>query len=209
MNPEPDVVLVHGLWMNGWEMGLLHYRLRRAGFRTWRFTYPTRQATVAANAARLHHFLQQHGLTDNLHLVGHSLGGLVILRFLHDFPQWPVRASIALGSPFQGSQAAKQLALFPPTCWLLGRSLPEGLDGTGIRVVPPGRLFGCVVGDRALGLAQHILHLEPGSDGVVTLRETYLEGTQLRLQRPCGHLGLVLSRAVTADIVAFFRTLTP
>ncbi|MBF0154691.1 MAG: alpha/beta fold hydrolase [Magnetococcales bacterium] len=201
--PRPSVVLVHGLWMSGREMVLLRYRLHAAGFRTFRFSYPSRRATVAENAGRLQRFLDRHALTDNLHLVGHSLGGLVVLRFLHDFPAWPVRRSVALGSPFRGSRAAAQLARFAPTRWLLGRSLPEGLDGQGVCTVPPERTFASVAGDRAAGLALMILRLEPGNDGVVELAETRLHGPHRRLQHHTNHLGLVFSKMVANDVIRF------
>ncbi|MBF0175234.1 MAG: alpha/beta hydrolase [Magnetococcales bacterium] len=207
MPKRPCVVLVHGLWMSGWEMGLLRYRLHRAGFRTLRFSYPTRSATVAENAALLHGFLQRYTCTGGLHLVGHSLGGLVILRFLHDHPEWPVGRSIALGSPFQGSRAAAQLSRHTPTRWLLGRSMPEGLDGQGMRTTPPRRAFGCVAGNRAigLGLILGLIRPEPDNDGVVEVAETTLEGPHFRTCHPCGHLGLVFSRRVAEDVIRFLK----
>ncbi|MBF0134763.1 MAG: alpha/beta hydrolase [Magnetococcales bacterium] len=192
--------------MNGWEMGVLRFRLHEAGFRTLRFSYPSRRATVAENASRLKEFLLHHVADGRVHLVGHSLGGLVILRFLHDYPEWPVQRCLALGSPFRGSQAARQLYRFAPTRWLLGRSMFEGLDGQGVHDVPPQKIFASVVGDRAAGLAMRIVLLHLPHDGVVEVAETRLDGVHARIQRYCNHLGLVFSRTVADDVIRFLKT---
>jgi len=79
--PVADVVLVHGLWMTGAELYLLHRRLAREGFRVHRFRYSTVRASVAENALRLYEFAAGLDAT-RLHFVGYSLGGIVTLRML-------------------------------------------------------------------------------------------------------------------------------
>src|SRR5690606_37418828 len=58
---EPDaaresVVLVHGLWMPGWETFWLRRRLEAAGYSTFQFVYPTIDCGLDENAARLAEF---------------------------------------------------------------------------------------------------------------------------------------------------------
>ncbi len=107
--PPATVVLVHGLWMNGMEMCLLRRRLGKAGFATQRFSYPTVRSDIAANAARLQQFLS--GLdADTVHFVGHSLGGLLILRLFADFPEQRPGRIVLLGTPYAGSATARNLA---------------------------------------------------------------------------------------------------
>jgi len=83
------------------------------------FSYPSVSAGVAANAAALARFLSDipthtaHRI-DTLHLVGHSLGGLVILKMFADAsacPTLPPGRIVLMGSPVQGSRAAQSLAL--------------------------------------------------------------------------------------------------
>jgi len=72
------VVYVHGLWMGGQEGFLLRHRLGRAlDAETRSFTYSSKRATIADTALALGDYLTMIR-TDTLHLVAHSLGGLVV-----------------------------------------------------------------------------------------------------------------------------------
>ena len=74
------VVYVHGLWLRGHEAVLLRRRLGRVlDAETRSFAYSSAGATVTDNAMALKNYLSQIP-ADTLHLVGHSLGGLVILK---------------------------------------------------------------------------------------------------------------------------------
>src|ERR1700749_1539290 len=114
------VVYVHGLWLNGWESVLLRRRLAgQMGCETSAFSYPSVGADAAANARALGEYLERIS-ADTLHLVAHSLGGLMVLemfervltaegRFPGGRPLPPGRV-VLLGSPVQGSSAAQNLA---------------------------------------------------------------------------------------------------
>ncbi|MGH8115609.1 MAG: esterase/lipase family protein, partial [Rhodanobacteraceae bacterium] len=79
METKEAVVFVHGLYMTGLEMSWLRLRIAHAGFETHQFHYHTVLAPVRANAEHLADFIASLD-AQTLHLVGHSLGGLVILR---------------------------------------------------------------------------------------------------------------------------------
>ena len=73
------VVLVHGLWMHSVVMSLLGLRLERQGFSIEGFTYPSVRAGLSANTRLLHEFIA--GLRAKpVHIVGHSLGGVLSLH---------------------------------------------------------------------------------------------------------------------------------
>ena len=57
MDSRESVVLVNGLWLGDPALWLLARRLRRAGFQTFRFSYPSVRRDLRANAAQLHGFL--------------------------------------------------------------------------------------------------------------------------------------------------------
>ena len=83
------VVYVHGLWMSGGESLLLRRRLSREfGMDVHPFRYATASSTMTEITSRLQSFVR--GLeASRLHFVGHSLGGLVIYRFLERYPKQP------------------------------------------------------------------------------------------------------------------------
>src|SRR5438105_228706 len=98
---RPVVVLVHGLWMQGWCMGLLAWRLRRAGFATRSFSYRSIGAGLHDNAVRLHDYLATVS-APTVHLVGHSLGCIVIRALFHYFPRQRPGRIVLLAPPNQG-----------------------------------------------------------------------------------------------------------
>jgi pimeloyl-ACP methyl ester carboxylesterase len=83
----PAVILIHGLWTGPWAMVWLARRMKAAGMRPYRFGYPSVRRSLNANAAALADFARTIDAPE-LHWLGHSLGGMLILRTLQrgDFP---------------------------------------------------------------------------------------------------------------------------
>src|SRR6185437_5410082 len=111
-----------------------HRRLIEAGFRVHRFDY----LSVAATQQRILDRLQTRmadlaGEADAVHLVGHSLGGLLALRACLDGELPPGRI-VCLGSPLKGSAAARG---FPrggrvaKCCWGTTASCWNRVSSTG------------------------------------------------------------------------------
>ena len=198
------VVLVHGIWMRGVAMHVLGAHLEREGFRTHRVSYDFLGASPAENAERLH--AQILALDEpSVHLVGHSLGGIVILHLLHAHPELDVGAVVLLGSPVRGSDVARRVhgnALLRP---LLGRSVEGGLLGG----VPghDGRVpLGVISGNGRFGLTALLYPIEGEGDGVVAAHETELENVTERVSVPRSHSGLIFSRICAAHVARFLRT---
>src|SRR5277367_6076788 len=102
------VVYVHGLWQRGGEALLLRRRLSQAlRAEAPAFSYPSVTADAASNARALAAYLSAID-ADALHLVGHSLGGLVILKLFESDAgaQLPPGRIVLLGSPLRGSRTA-------------------------------------------------------------------------------------------------------
>src|SRR5882672_1749126 len=76
------VVFVHGLWMMNLNTLLLRQRVRSGfGFDCEAFHYSAHASTPAQIVARLGDFVGALG-AGRLHFVGHSLGGLIVMRYL-------------------------------------------------------------------------------------------------------------------------------
>jgi len=199
----PTVVFVHGIWMTGLEMLPLMRRVARGGFRCVRFSYPSRSRPLAEHARRLAAFVARHG-PGPVHLVCHSLGGLVALRMLRDAPAGVVGRTVLLGSPVQGSAVAARLHRRAATRWILGAAAEALVPDApaDFRVEHP---VGLIVGTRPVGIGRLIGGLEGSSDGTVAVAETRLPGAAGVCELPLSHMGLVLSRRVVPYVVAFLR----
>src|ERR1700737_1576671 len=126
-----EVVYVHGLWMSGGESLLLRRRLSREfGMEVHPFRYAAAASTMTEITSRLQRFVRELK-ASRLHFVGHSLGGLVIYRFLERYPQQPPGRVVFLGTPSVASRAAVQAGHIRLVASLMGRSVADGLFGAG------------------------------------------------------------------------------
>ncbi|MFN2349164.1 MAG: esterase/lipase family protein [Thioalkalivibrio sp.] len=199
------VVLIHGAWMTGFEMLPLRRRLTAAGLQCFQFRYPSLMATPEANAVRLDRFIASVD-ADVVHLVAHSLGGLVVMHLFDENPlQRPGRV-VMLGTPINGSRTAACFARSPLTRWLLGRSIRRGLLGGAPRW-KGARELGMVAGHRGFGVGTLFCRsLEVPNDGTVALAETRAPEINAHLSVPYGHFALLWSQPVAKAVTAFLKT---
>ncbi len=198
------VVLVHGLWVHGAVMLLLERRIARAGYRTFVYSYPTLRLTLTENAQRLARYCLDIP-APRMHLVGHSLGGLITLRMLDIDRRIPPGRVVLAGVPFTGSHAARRLCRLPGGRAALGRSMVEWL-ATVPRQPGGGREIGVVAGSTPLGLGCMVApDLPRPSDGAVSVAETGVPGMRDRVVLPVSHSSMLFSSAVARQVCAFLR----
>jgi len=198
----PVVILVHGLWFGAWSLGLLARRLRKAGFEPRRFRYRTTRSGLEGHARALRQFIDS-GSYPALHIVAHSLGGLVTLRMLADDGDLPPGRVVLLGSPLQGSVVARKSATLPGGSRLLGAVRSE--LAAGFTRLASGRDIGMIAGARSFGLGLLLGGLGEPGDGTVAVRETRAEGMRGHRVLPVTHTGMLFSGAVVREIVCFLR----
>jgi pimeloyl-ACP methyl ester carboxylesterase len=202
------VVYVHGLWLSGLEGSLLRRRLARSlDAETHAFSYPSVRSNVTANANSLTRFLGAIR-ADALHVVGHSLGGLVVMKSFESLAEsnLPPGRLVLLGSPLQGSLTAQRAARLPFGKHILGLGVHEELFPNGVRRWRGNRDLAVIAGNLSVGLGRLLgAHQQP-SDGTVFVEETRLEGAVEHLQLRVSHTGLPFSREVARQVGAFFQT---
>ena len=198
------VILVHGLWVHGITMELMRRRVARCGYRALAYSYPSMRLTLAENAERLARFCRDIA-APRLHFVGHSLGGLIILRMLERAPGLPPGRVVLTGAPVAGSLAARRLGRLPGGRVALGRSAPEWHE-TAHPGSDNGRDIGVIAGRLPLGIGRLVApDLPAPSDGVVSVAETRLPAMRDHIILNVNHAGMLISRAVARQICAFLR----
>ena len=196
------VVLVHGLWMNGLVMLPLGRRLERCGFAVTRHGYQSVRRGLRENARQLASVCEKSGAP--LHLVGHSLGGLLIMTMLRDHPQVKVHRVVLLGSPYANSAAARGMSRFKSSRVLLGHTIQDWLRQPR-PPVPEGVELGVVAGDFSIGLGRLFAPLPEPNDGVVMLGETHVPGAADSIVLHTSHSAMLVSPAVAHATCAFLR----
>ena len=198
------MVLVHGLWMHGAVMQWMARRIASAGYEVHSYSYPSVRKSLAENARRLLAYCQALGAKP-LHLVGHSLGGLLIARMLDEPHRLEIGRVVLLGAPFVDSFAARRLCHVRIGSIVVGASIAEWLRGAR-----PDSLaryeIGVIAGNRGVGLGVIIAPGLPSPhDGTVSVAETAVPGARDTIVLPVTHTQMLISPPVVRQIGEFLR----
>ncbi len=199
-----SVLVVHGLWMNGIETHWLRRRLEAHGFAPRRFSYRSLDADLAEVVAALE--AQVRALPPPVHLVGHSLGGVMILALFDRARDLPDGRVVLLGSPVKGSRAAAAVARWPIGPAVLGPLALRELVGAAPRTWRQSRDLGVIAGSTSAGMGRFVTELPTPNDGTVAVEETRISGMRAHLVLPVTHTGMLLSGEVAERTAVFLRT---
>lgn len=197
------VVLIHGLARSTGSMWLLSQRLRRAGFITARVGYPSTRLPVDASvehvAAAIRRVTQGWRV---IHLVGHSLGGVIARIVAERHPELPIGRIVQLGAPNAGSALAETVSRLPGARSVLGPALDDipRLHSSG----PPRPEVGAIAGRLPIDLPGDPFGLKGPNDGFVTVRSAW-DGAAARLAIPSVHGWMPLSPAIGRQVVRFLK----
>lgn len=199
---KETVVLLHGLGRSRASLCVLQWRLRRAGFATRNFPYAPTLHRFDTLVRQLHDFLVERVDTPRYHLVGHSLGNVLIRAgFRHGYPNGLQRI-VMLAPPNHPSELAGKLRHCPPFHLIsgdTGRKLASE-DFYAALPVPEDVPFGVIAGKRG----QRITFDEP-NDGIVTVAGTKLDGMADHLVVPHAHTFIMNGRDTAAATIHFLR----
>jgi len=195
------VILIPGLWMPAAVLLPWQWRLQAAGHDVRRFAYPSWRNGLADNVEALARCLADTPGRP-IHLVGHSLGGLLILSLLARGCDERLGRTVLLGSPALGSHAAARLGANAWGARLIGRCLADWLDELPPNQ-PPGIEAGSIAGTRSLGFGRLLGGLPKPNDGVVAVVETWLPGASDLITLPVSHSGMLLAATCTAQVNHF------
>lgn len=195
-----DIVLVHGLWNRGWMMARMAGRLRSRGHHVRVFSYPTRADSLDGHADLLHEFVRAEE-TAECHLVGHSMGGLVILNMLSRYDDLPPGRVVLMGTPVKGSNVVKRLKGLPGHGFIFGKARKNLLEG--FQFSPAAHETGMIRGTREFGFGQIAGRQDEPNDGSVRVSETELEGLNDSVELEVSHSEMLISAEVVEQIEHF------
>ena len=187
-------------------MILLRRRLSRCGFECFNFRYQSMRRTPRENATSLNNYLQTIK-ADVVHLVAHSLGGIVLLHLFDKYPHQKPGRVVMLGTPIRGSEVAQKMI---SSYWmkpLLGRSTERGLLGDAPRW-QSDRELGMIAGMRGFGLGKLVMlgKLQQPNDGTVRLDSTYSNGFKSHMELPFSHHGMLFAKPVAQAVCKFLQS---
>ena len=187
-------------------MFVLARRLRRRRFTVHAFSYPSVRADLAANAARLARFLDALD-AGTVHLVGHSLGGILIRALFHFHPNRKPGRIVTLATPHGGSRVAQHLSRHALWRRAMGKGVAQLLAGVAQTWSSPPREIGTICGTRSIGLGRLLYHgLPRPNDGLLTVKESAYPPAHEHLVLPVSHTGMMFSRTAAEQVANFLMT---
>ncbi len=201
------VVFVHGAIVRGWEMALLRSRFRRLGYRVRQFRYRSMMLGLDENARRLKLFLDATG-GDVLHVVAHSMGGVLVRQVFERYPDPRPGRLVAIGSPFLDCWVGRRFHRLHPVLGrlMIGQTVADHISSPIDPVWHGARDFGVLAGTYPFGIgAVFGSHPRP-SDGTVLLDETRLQGIRDHVTFRLNHFGMLFSKRCCAQIARFLTT---
>jgi pimeloyl-ACP methyl ester carboxylesterase len=196
------VLLLHGQWMGAWAMGWLSRQLRADGFEVRALDYHSVSAPPEEHVDRLAGAVLE--ADGPVHLVGHSMGGVIVLRYLERGADARVRRALLLGTPALGCEAALTLEHQPWGPLMLGSSVALWRSAFATHIHSPVEV-GAIAGDHPFGLGPLFVRLTDPNDGVVTVGETRIAGLRDHIVLPVSHTGMLLSGDVAQQALAFLQ----
>lgn len=203
MSDDTTVIVVHGLWMTGVESFLMRRHLQtQTDWSVVSFSYASVRGSLEDIVARLARFVDKQ-TTETVHLVAHSLGGIVVHELAHTVGFNRGGRAVLLCSPIQGSQVAARLAKVPLGKRMLGGTVCKTLIRPARRIWQANTEVGVLAGTRGMGLGRLVGGFQGPNDGTVSLAETELPGATDSVALSVSHTSALFSTAVAAQIVFF------
>ena len=199
MNSKADkssnnaVVLIHGLAAHRMLMWPLARKIRRAGYRSFNFGYRSWLWSIEHHAARLRQFLEKlerDEQFDTLHIVAHSMGGIVARTALLDADLRKFGRLVMLGSPNDGSPAARRLGYVLP----FAKTLRQVSDAptSFVRTLPHPT-------DVEVGV------VAASYDFVIPEESSHLATETDHVQIFSGHNGLLIRPTAAKKVISFLK----
>ncbi len=196
------IIILHGLYMHGVAMLPLGQRLEKLGYDTEVVSYNT----VSIDENKVFPAIDKAIDPNQVNiLVGHSLGGIVIKRYLASRQPSTEQIShvVAIGSPLTGASVVgkiQQLGLGI----LLGNSGKFGLEKHEDTWKFPQKL-GSLAGTVPVGVRSILMGIDKHSDGTVTVDETRISGMTAHQEVKSTHTAMIYSSCVAEQIDYFIR----
>jgi pimeloyl-ACP methyl ester carboxylesterase len=181
------VLCIHGIGRSSKSMTPVIQALKNEPVTAVPFDYPSNRSSLAECADYLRHVVDSLSAAEHISFVVHSMGGLVVRRYLQDNSCPRHHRLVMLGTPNQGAELAsmlKGLSLFRAIYGPAGQELAAGENSVAAALPIPTFPFGIIAGGRGADRGYNPL-LKGDNDGTVTVASTRLPGAAdfLRISR--------------------------
>lgn len=204
------VILLHGLARSSASMTAMQTALAHEGYVVVNIDYPSRTGTIeelSDDAIGRGLEACRRGDATTIHLVTHSLGGILVRSYLSRESVSELGRVVMLGPPNGGSEVVDAIGDWAVFGWING---PAGRElGTGERAVP-NRLgpatfpVGIIAGKRSINWINSLMIPGP-DDGKVSVEKTKLAGMRDHIVIAATHPFMMRDAEAIRQTIAFLR----
>ncbi len=210
---KQTVVILHGIARTSASMNSIETRLREEGYATLNISYPSTEQDLDGLAD----YLGKHFLTEGfwqesetVNFVTHSMGGLLVRRYLARNRQDKVGRVVMLAPPIGGSEVADLMHELDLYEWFYGPAGEElttdaAGDSAAMDAEEPYYEVGIIAGTKEWPYFVAAFVVPGASDGRVSVENTKLAGMKDHMTVPATHTFIMESTEVHDQIVHFLE----
>ncbi|MES2985244.1 MAG: alpha/beta fold hydrolase [Pseudomonadota bacterium] len=203
------VIILHGIFRTHRSMRKLASFLEKSGFEVLNLGYPSTRHSIEAIAdaitPRMAAFAES--IPGKVHLVGYSMGGLVIRACLHRYKPQNLGRVVMIGTPNQGSEVAdflRDIKLYRLLYGPAGQQLVTDQSGFVHHFGAVDYEVGVIAGNRPVDFISSRI-IGKANDGKVSIDSTRLTGMKDHVIVPSSHTFFPGNRHMCRQALAFLQ----
>lgn len=203
------VILLHGMARSDRSMKTMEAALSAQGYAVVNYAYPSTDYDIETIAKEhIAKAIAQCQPSTKVNFVTHSLGSIILRKYLSEHTMRTLGRVVMLGPPNKGSEVVDRLKNVPgfklingPSGMQLGTqhdSVPNSLGGVDYPV-------GVIAGSSTVNPILSLMLPKP-NDGKVSVESTKLDGMSDHIVVPVSHPFLMKNKDVIRQVKAFLNT---